>query len=333
MTSRLKILAKKGVDNLSAEEGLYVLEKIKQAKSLRQYNTMHKIAGLFGGESVFRVLSPMIVQEAYNKLVGFAMEMPLSDEEELRDEVLDPQMGPAANGLRAYFTALSLAVSRSVARRLNRGDSPEEVTAAIDVIVTRSNNDLFPLLLDIVAGGYIAGGSNFNQIASVPAQIGLSFNLLNQPAVDYVRSETERLVAQISRTTHRILDDIVRDGVAEGLSASEIARRIRGLDGFDNGLFGRDINGRDRADRIAARELNHRYSEGLLAVGRQFDEEEGLRTEKRWRDSNDQKVRPLHKTLGATGWVPIDDVYAGGISPGSEPNCRCYLQIRVVVDD
>lgn len=334
MASReLRRLAKKDNSTLTMEEGFHVVNCALEAQRLKQTGASKYIYENFGGASGLMMIAARSVTEKHEEIYALAMEAPLSDEEIARDEVLDPQEQPAANRLRAYFTALTLSVSRSIVRRLNRGESLDQVTASIDVMVQRSNSDLEPILTDIIAGGYIAGGSNFTQIASIPAQIGLSFNLLNQQAVDYVRSETERTVAQISRTTHRILDDIVRDGVEEGLSASEIARRIRGLDGYDNHLFGRDVNGRDRADRIAARELNHRYSEGLLAVGQQYDDEEGLRTEKRWRDSNDQRVRPLHKSLGATGWVPIDQVYAGGIIPGSEPGCRCYLQIRVVVDD
>jgi uncharacterized protein with gpF-like domain len=138
------------------------------------------------------------------------------------------------------------------------------------------------------------------------------------------------MVSQITEATRDRVRHIVATGIAEGLSASEIAVQLQSSES----LFGPA-----RAMNVARTEATNSLNLGAVdAMGEAALS--GVRVRKEWLSSRDGAVRPAHRALdgqvvgvGESFIVPLGVEYAGAEArhPGgfSEPaltcNCRCTV--------
>lgn len=159
-------------------------------------------------------------------------------------------------------------------------------------------------------------------IEQVPQSIdfGVSFDLENPRAVDYLRDRAAEQVAGINDTTRGQLQTIIADGVEQGQTYSEVAATIREtFDGF----------GGSRAQTIAVTEAASGYVAGSLAAAADMADA-GLTMEKSWlkeEDACDEVCIPN----ADQGYIAYDETFeSGDDGPPAHPNCRCDLLIRRV---
>ncbi len=140
---------------------------------------------------------------------------------------------------------------------------------------------------------------------------GGSVDLLNQAAVQVVRSRANRVGI------------VVQNGLAQGLSAAEIATSIQ-ADGLFGAASARAI-ARTEATRIINRAAINSYSQAASI---------GLQVKKEWLTAGDEKVRESHQELNGVSVEPnqpFENSYGETFGPAEwgiaaeDVNCRCSV--------
>ncbi len=178
-----------------------------------------------------------------------------------------------------------------------------------------------------------------------------AFNVTNPRAIAYARTLSAENIVGISRTVRRTIRDIIADGIEEGSTPAEVARRIKNEIGLTPQYAGAVKNYRKKliANGRSASEANRlaqKYAERLLkkraqtiarteiAIATNAGQHEFWRQMKdsgsipptamrMWITAKDEKTCDICGPMDGL-LAPIDGVWSGIYSEAhAHPNCRC----------
>ena len=142
-------------------------------------------------------------------------------------------------------------------------------------------------------------------------------------------SEVARMTRQIHATTNEAVAKILQDGFEQGATIAQIQTNLVQASAFSP----------QRALTIARTEATRLAHQGA-ADGYREAERLGIKLEKQWLHSRDDKVRETHSELEAKGWIPLNAPFdsngaladvPGGFGVAAEDiNCRCTIISRRV---
>jgi hypothetical protein len=159
--------------------------------------------------------------------------------------------------------------------------------------------------------------------------LGLSFDLAHPEAVAYLRNAPLR-IAGINETTRTEIRRILANGAEQGWSYDRVAREIQQKFASFR-TASPQLHIRSRAHLIAVTETGDAYVAGNMAVGHDLARA-GLRMEKQWLDTGDERECPVCQSNAADGWIPLDQAFSSGHGgPTAHPACRCDVQQRAVL--
>lgn len=159
--------------------------------------------------------------------------------------------------------------------------------------------------------------------------LGLSFDLAHPEAVAYLQRAPLR-IAGINETTREEVRRIIINATEQGWSYDRTARALQDkFSSFRTPVPQQHI--RSRAHMIAVTETGDAYAQGSLIVGHDL-KRAGLRMEKMWLDTEDQRECPICRSNAAEGWIPLDQAFSSGHdAPTAHPACRCDVTQRAVL--
>lgn len=159
---------------------------------------------------------------------------------------------------------------------------------------------------------------------------GISFDLVNPDAAQYmqdVRSlNLSNFRGSIQRETKNRIQKILVDGIEEGTSYGDMARKIRA-----QGKAG--VFSRARAETIAVNQVANAYGAGTDKMVRRFNAKTSSFTQKLWQTVKDDRVTAECKANEGQGWIAMDDIFlSGDLHAPRQKNirCRCTTSYRVV---
>lgn len=183
-----------------------------------------------------------------------------------------------------------------------------------------TNADLQKTIMAIERDGLQAGADQLaGQLRFDPKS---TFALANPRAVAYFKQNGGSLkyIRDIQKTTAEGLKRVITTGLDEGWSYNQTAREIQKL--YDGPIS------RQRATLIATNEAAHAYEAGNMAFAQSL-KDEGVRMQKRWENSGDERVSDGCLQNTADGWIGIDEAHSSGDqNPPRFPGCRCYEVYR-----
>lgn len=208
--------------------------------------------------------------------------------------------------------------------------TPGEIRAALNVVSDELNTELHNTF-DAHDAVFVLGAAAFKELTDGAEAIPVSFDVANPRAVNYIRNELSTRITQIDDATKDIIDGLITQAILNGEAFSTASKRIRGVGGFDNELFGRDKNGHDRADRVAIFEVGDRYERGQFEMGQQFVDQ-GFEVKKQNLDAGDRRVSQEHRLLTALGLISLREFFGstGRLHAPFRPNCRCATLYEVI---
>lgn len=155
------------------------------------------------------------------------------------------------------------------------------------------------------------------------AKFGISFDLTNIHAVQYLSGvKTLHLSdrqGSIDKTTKDHIIDILRNGINDGSTYTEMSKVIR--EQADEGIFSKA-----RAQAIAVHETAKAYEFGNREPLREYEGRTGDQVYKKWVTVGDDKVTPECAENEDQGWILLDVPFKSGhATPPRFPNvhCRC----------
>lgn len=156
----------------------------------------------------------------------------------------------------------------------------------------------------------------------------LSFNLRNPVAEAYLKEYCLGQIKQIDATTLKVMRGIIHQGLADGLSYTEIARRMTAK----YSAFGAPVpqkHLRNRAELIATYETGQAYE----SASRQTVEilsARGIPIEKRSVTVGDDRVDEECLRNEREGWIPLHQAHTSGHQhPLFHVACRCVAVYRL----
>ena len=193
------------------------------------------------------------------------------------------------------------------------------------------NDEVVESIMVSAEASYIKGGrKTFRQFGL--GALGMSFDLVNQDAVEYLRSRSALQLSDargsVTRTTKKRINKILLDAAEKGTSYTETAILIQSQ--AKAGVFSRA-----RGQMIAVREIGLAYGEGNLSPVKRFAQEFGAIMQKEWITSGDDLVTPECNENESLGFIPLDQTFpntgAQVVAPRSDhPRCRCDTGYRQV---
>ena len=140
-------------------------------------------------------------------------------------------------------------------------------------------------------------------------------------------AEVARMTRLIQATTNQQVATILQDGFSQGATIGEIQANLVASAAFTP----------QRALTIARTEATRLANQGAADAYREA-ENLGMKLEKQWLHSRDEKVRETHLDLEAKGWIPMNSPFEslgsvadvpGGFGVAREDiNCRCTFVAR-----
>ncbi|HRJ42932.1 MAG TPA: phage minor head protein, partial [Caldilineaceae bacterium] len=180
-------------------------------------------------------------------------------------------------------------------------------------------------VVDLNESGLVLGAGAL--AAALGEDVEQAFSLRNPRAVAYLEEHGAKLVTKINEETRSQMRTLVTQAVDEGWSYTRTAKAIREkFDGFAGLKPQKHI--RDRATLVAVTEAGQAYEEGsrIVALGLA---ERGVRMEKYWRTSGDERVSQGCVDNQAAGWIDVAEMFPSGHErPLRFPGCRCTAQYR-----
>jgi len=162
------------------------------------------------------------------------------------------------------------------------------------------------------------------------ADIGISFDLVNPYAIDYLNAKKTLHLSDyrgsIKRTTKKKILKILTEAAETGQSYQETGKKIRAQGA--EGVFSRY-----RSELIATNEIRHAYEEGNHEMLDIYKKETGTILQKMWLTKQDAQVTEECAANESVGWIGWDEHFPSGddISPRSDhPRCRCSTGYRAV---
>lgn len=160
------------------------------------------------------------------------------------------------------------------------------------------------------------------------AKLGIEWSLTNKGAVQWLSRLTNLHLSDrdgsITHTTKLGIIDVIKQGAEQGLSYTELSKRINEL---DSTLFSRS-----RAELIATNTIGEAYEQGnRLPV--QEASELGAVVEKLWQTVEDLKVTDECMENMNEGWIPLNQPHSSGdMNPlrADNPRCRCTELYRIL---
>lgn len=162
---------------------------------------------------------------------------------------------------------------------------------------------------------------------TAPKQVGISFELANPRATNWLKGRAAERVTLIDETTKKEIGGIVQAGIEQGLSYDKVAKSIS--DRFEQFAVGKPQEHiKSRAHLVAVTEVGEAYTESTLQMG-QLLEDAGVPQEKSWLTSGDDRVSDGCRNNEHAGWIPLkDDFPSGHQRPLRFPGCRCDLLVQ-----
>lgn len=185
------------------------------------------------------------------------------------------------------------------------------------------------------------------------ASVGLTFNLVNQRAVDWAARQSATMVTLVGDETRRAIRAIITRAVRDGLSPAQVARQIRALIGLTErdalavgnlqttlleegrkpGQVERMVSRyanrllRRRAETIARTEIMTAANRGQEALWSQAVAD-GLLSESDWERmwlvAKDERTCKVCKPLDRKRAPMLGGTFPGGVAgPPVHPRCRC----------
>lgn len=149
---------------------------------------------------------------------------------------------------------------------------------------------------------------------------GIAFDLAVSGADRYAHEHAARLVTNVGRTTRAKIRGAVADGLADGDSIPDLAKRIRESTAFS----------RERATLIARTETTEVVNGAQHRTMADYDAATPMQTvEKSWLSARDRDVRKEHQLLDDGSWIRIEQTFQNGRTHPGDPNCRCTLIYRI----
>lgn len=172
-----------------------------------------------------------------------------------------------------------------------------------------------------------------HQAAAADVRMGLSFDLQNPRAVQFLRDNAGLdKIRGIDSTTRAALRRILTVATDQGWSYSRTEREIRSRFAQFGARVTRPRHIRTRAELIAVTEIGQAYEAGQHMVIGELAEH-GISTEKAWLSADDERVCPICLPADQQGWISNTETFTNGLSgPLGHPGCRCALQTRVAAE-
>lgn len=162
------------------------------------------------------------------------------------------------------------------------------------------------------------------------AKLGVSFDLVNDEAVDYLEKlrtlHLSNFRGSISQQTKDKIRKILIESADKGRTYGETARLIR-----DQGKAG--VFSRARGELIAVNQVGTAYGKGNDDIVREFIKETQSIVQKAWSTTGDNLVTPECEANQAEGWIGINEAFSSGdenAPRASNPRCRCVTTYRTV---
>lgn len=162
-------------------------------------------------------------------------------------------------------------------------------------------------------------------IRNLKAQV--NFSLTNPRAIAYSEAHAGEAITNIDRTTKDDIRRIIVAGISDGASYSEVAANIKArYVQYAVGVPQRHI--RSRAELISVTEIGNAYQAGNH-IAAQSIAATGVKMEKSWLTSNDDRVSDGCTANQDDGWIDIEAAHSSGHqTPLRFPGCRCVEQYR-----
>lgn len=171
------------------------------------------------------------------------------------------------------------------------------------------------------------------QTALTEVGVVTGFNVNNPNVQMYVSSRVRFFSREVLGTRVSDLEKTLQEGLVKGESLPDLIKRVESV-------YGKLLNGRWEAQRIAQTETISAYNRGSLFGYQQS----GVVQKKGWLASPDERTRDTHAEAGTfygeKGAIPLNDNFivgaASGPAPGSmnlaEENVQCRCSIFPIVD-
>ena len=187
-------------------------------------------------------------------------------------------------------------------------------------IEKETDEDLQNVILGVEKDGILSGADQLKgQLKYDPKT---TFNLANPRAVKYFKETGGSLkyIKDIQGTTKGSLQRLMVTALDEGWSYNQAGQEIRKL--FDGPIS------RERARLIAVTE-SARSDETGNHIFAQSIQDDGVKMEKYWQNSQDGKVSDGCLENSAAGWIPLNEEFpSGDQEPPRFPGCRCFAMYR-----
>lgn len=161
-------------------------------------------------------------------------------------------------------------------------------------------------------------------------KLGVSFDLVNDEAVDYIKKlkdlQLSNYKGSIQRETKSRIKKLLVDAIEEGVSYGDVAQKIR-----TQGQAG--VFSRSRAELISVNQIGRSYGVGNDEMVRAFSFETSAITQKAWQTVNDTNVTEPCRSNQGQGWLGMEEAFLSGDEHAprlSNPRCRCVTVYRVV---
>lgn len=161
-------------------------------------------------------------------------------------------------------------------------------------------------------------------------RFGVTFNLVNSEAVDYLRSIRDLHLSDfkgsIGRVTREKIRKILTESAETGRSYAETAKLIESQG--REGVFSRA-----RAELIAVNQVGHAFGQGNLDIVESFIIETSSIVQKYWQTVNDDKVTPECQENQSRGWIGFNESFPSKddrAPRAGNPRCRCVTSFRMV---
>lgn len=217
--------------------------------------------------------------------------------------------------IAAAFAKTGKDVAKQIAQKLKglgKADDDISIDEILNGLRIEFDGDLPSDLAEELGEIYSSSGS------AGLAQLGVKMrselvDQVNDRAVNWAEENAADLVSGIEDATRDMLRNTIASGLADGLSAEEIASSIEEGYAFSD----------DRAMLVATTEIASANSEGALA-GYEEAANEGISVKKSWLILDDA-CDDCQENADA-GAIDLDELFpSGDEAPPAHPNCRCVL--------
>ena len=157
-----------------------------------------------------------------------------------------------------------------------------------------------------------------------------SFRLDNPEAIARLWKVAAARVVEIDKATKLRIKSIISAGRESGKSYDEIAKDI--IAEYNTMAVGRPQEHiRSRAHMIAVTETADAYGYANFTSANEIGDTLGIKMEKSWDNTNDDRVCDDCDGNANDGWIAIDEPFSSGVDrEPAHPACRCAVLYRAV---